>query len=205
MSSLSLPHGAFPFNGTLSFQAVLVLLTAFPLGVCGQVEAISARFEPGCESVKALFTANVQAVSYAWTWSTGATSTAPAPVVELPFGQTVAVQLTTVNDAGESLTYNATYPAREQVDLNALVIPNVMTPNGDGINDVFTLSEGPFLGPCAELLIIDRYGRKVYENRGNDLSWDGRSPAGEACLPAVYFYVLKVNSQEFTGHLTLFR
>jgi hypothetical protein len=45
----------------------------------------------------------------------------------------------------------------------------------------------------------------VYENLGNDLSWDGRSPAGEACIPAVYYYVLVVNAQEFTGHLTLFR
>jgi gliding motility-associated-like protein len=115
------------------------------------------------------------------------------------------VTLTTVDAAGESFTYTETYAAREQVDLDSLLIPNVMTPNGDGINDVFTPGDGPNLGPCAELSIFDRYGRKVYENLGNDLSWDGRSPAGEACIPAVYVYVLVVNAQEFTGHLTLFR
>jgi hypothetical protein len=29
--------------------------------------------------------------------------------------------------------------------------------------------------------------------------------AGDRCIPAVYFYVLKVDAQEFTGHITLFQ
>lgn len=185
--------------------ALLTMVWASHWGAFAQVAPISARFEPGCTSVKALFVANVPAVSYTWTMSTGATSTAPAPIVEVPFGQALTVTLTTVDAAGESFTYTETYAAREQVDLDSLLIPNVITPNGDGINDVFTPGDGPNLGPCAELSIFDRYGRKVYENLGNDLSWDGRSPAGEACIPAVYVYVLVVNAQEFTGHLTLFR
>ena len=200
-----LPRVSSLFSSPSTVLTILVVCATFPLRAVAQDNPITARFEPGCDGVRVLFTANVQAVSYGWSWSTGATSSVPAPVLEVPFGQAVSVILTTVNAAGESFTFSETYPASEQVDLSAMIIPNVMTPNGDGINDVFTLTDGPFLGPCAELSIFDRYGRKVYENRGNDLSWDGRSPAGEECIPAVYFYVLEVNSVAFTGHLTLFR
>jgi gliding motility-associated-like protein len=170
-----------------------------------QVPAITARFEPGCERVKVLLSTPVQAASYAWVLSTGDTSAFPAPVMEVPYNATIQVALTTVDIFGESATFTAEFPAREQVELSTLEIPNLITPNGDGLNDAFTLPNGPFLGPCAELNIFDRYGHKVFEGLGNNLTWNGRTMAGEECIPAVYFYVLKVNAQEFTGHITLFR
>lgn len=170
-----------------------------------QEPAIQARFEPGCDDVKVLLSTPVQAASYSWSLSTGQTSQFPAPVLQFPYNANIEVVLTTVDAFGESATFSADFPARAQVELSTLELPNLITPNGDGVNDEFTLPNGPFLGPCAELSIFDRYGHKVFEGLGNDLSWNGRTMAGDRCIPAVYFYVLKVDAQEFTGHITLFQ
>ncbi len=67
-----------------------------------------------------------------------------------------------------------------------LTIPNVFTPNGDGINDYFEILNLDHY-PNAHIVIYNRWGKKVFEH--NDYYnnwWDGRDqPDG------VYFYVLR--------------
>jgi gliding motility-associated-like protein len=73
------------------------------------------------------------------------------------------------------------------------------------VNDRFAL-QGPLqLGACSELSIFDRYGNRVFVGQGNNMTWDGRTMAGEACLQAVYFYVLTISGRTFSGHLSLLR
>ncbi|MFO7978801.1 MAG: gliding motility-associated C-terminal domain-containing protein [Bacteroidales bacterium] len=66
-----------------------------------------------------------------------------------------------------------------------LTIPNVFTPNGDGINDVFEVLNLEHY-PMAQIAIFNRWGKRVFEHSdyfGN--WWDGdEHPAG------VYYYVL---------------
>jgi gliding motility-associated-like protein len=73
-------------------------------------------------------------------------------------------------------------------------VPEVFTPNGDGVNDVFEI-----LGiedyPDHELKIFNKRGHKVFENSGGLVSWDGRSTSvldlGNGLLPEdTYYYVL---------------
>ena len=53
-----------------------------------------------------------------------------------------------------------------------VVVPNVVTPNGDGINDVFEPQlEGDFIS--LEIEIYNRWGKRVYQQQSNDnLCWD---------------------------------
>lgn len=68
--------------------------------------------------------------------------------------------------------------------------PNVITPNGDGVNDVF-----PFAGPGfkqAELRVFNRWGQQVAVVPGRNASWDGRnSSSGELLSEGVYFYIIE--------------
>jgi gliding motility-associated-like protein len=71
-----------------------------------------------------------------------------------------------------------------------LQFPNVVTPNGDGINDVFeiiNLVEG--LGyPTNELSIFDRWGKKVFHKENissKDEFWD---PGADNAPAGTYFY-----------------
>jgi gliding motility-associated-like protein len=53
-----------------------------------------------------------------------------------------------------------------------LTIPNVITPNGDGINDFF-LIDYAHKRLNDRLLILNRWGNVVYESENSDNGWDG--------------------------------
>lgn len=67
-----------------------------------------------------------------------------------------------------------------------LTVPNVFTPNGDGINDEFEVLNLEHY-PGAQMVIFNRWGKKVFEHHDYYNNWwDGQNqPDG------VYFYVLK--------------
>ena len=89
-------------------------------------------------------------------------------------------------------------------------IPNVFTPNGDKVNDVFRLIASNLREVTA--IIFDRWGNKVYEvtsDTGN-FGWDGKNQYGKECAAGVYFYVIKAigkDGQEYDqkGNVSLFR
>ena len=61
-------------------------------------------------------------------------------------------------------------------------VPNVITPNGDGLNDMFKVSSA---GTSSNIAIFNRWGRKVYEQGNYQNNWGGdNQPAG------VYYYLL---------------
>ncbi|MEL6653898.1 MAG: PKD domain-containing protein, partial [Bacteroidota bacterium] len=82
-----------------------------------------------------------------------------------------------------------------------LLIPNLFTPNEDGVNDQFRIT---YTGNEAFLMqIFDRWGRPVHE--GRQLSWNGINLQGNPSVEGVYFYVIKIGEKVFRGDLTLLR
>ena len=79
-----------------------------------------------------------------------------------------------------------------------VVVPNIITPNGDGINDewIIELDQPQFY----QAIVYNRLGRKVYQTNDASLGWDGsNSQSGEPCPEGTYFYVVQVN--DFEGRL----
>jgi len=103
----------------------------------------------------------------------------------------------------------ATYTDSILVDVR-LVVPNVFTPNGDGVNDYLTLTYNMF--KSFSITILNRWGDVVYANDSKQglILWDGRTQFGKPCSDGVYFYVLKgilldgVNTKEAKGFVHLF-
>ncbi len=108
-----------------------------------------------------------------------------------------------------------------------LIVPNVFTPNGDGINDYFIIDNDPTGGTDeenteetrgfeyesynalndyylrTELTIFNRWGRIVYKSNDYKNDWDGgKLPDG------TYFYVLECvgeqNNHRYQGSVTIF-
>jgi gliding motility-associated-like protein len=72
--------------------------------------------------------------------------------------------------------------------IKELVIPNTFTPNGDGVNDTWTIS-GILSYPGNILSVYNRYGELVYQARGYSNTWMGIYKGGS--LPvATYYYTL---------------
>jgi gliding motility-associated-like protein len=76
-----------------------------------------------------------------------------------------------------------------------IFIPNIFTPNGDGVNDGFTLFTDPQVS-IDQFLIFDRWGNMIFETRNispNDtqMGWDGRSK-GQLVNEGVYVYSIHI-------------
>jgi len=81
----------------------------------------------------------------------------------------------------------------QQVTVHSMVnffIPNVFSPNYDGINDEFSIS--PF-GPIEDfnLRIFNRWGGLVFESKQLDNKWDGKLPDGKKAEEGVYVYLIE--------------
>jgi gliding motility-associated-like protein len=88
-----------------------------------------------------------------------------------------------------------------------IYIPNVFSPNGDGINDYFEISTACDV-QSAQVQIFDRQGRLIRESRQLDRIWDGRQEQ-----PGVYIYRAQIEHtvaegtqiRNLSGSLTLVR
>ena len=102
------------------------------------------------------------------------------------------------------------------VDLNRNVfIPNLFSPNGDGINDKFQVFTGKGVAQINSMYVFDRWGAKIYENRNiapnpsGTPGWDGRI-RGQKAQPGVYVYAIEVSFLDgaellYKGDITLLR
>ncbi|MCC6688805.1 MAG: gliding motility-associated C-terminal domain-containing protein [Saprospiraceae bacterium] len=92
-------------------------------------------------------------------------------------------------------------------------VPNIFSPNGDGVNDWVEISLGPDIVSMQEFSLFDRWGEQIYKlnNVTNDgipiKSWDGLFK-GSKVNSGVFVYMMKLvlvdGTIEFvTGELTL--
>lgn len=85
-----------------------------------------------------------------------------------------------------------------------LEVPNVFTPNGDGVNDFYFINSKGM--EELELTIVNRWGEVVFTSNDINGTWDGTSN-GNLCSDGVYFYILKAKSKtqdyQKQGHVTL--
>jgi gliding motility-associated-like protein len=73
---------------------------------------------------------------------------------------------------------------------SSLLVPNVFTPNGDDVNDLFMPSA--FGMRALECTIMNRYGEVVHSWIGVRGYWDGYTfPAGLPCPEGTYFYWIR--------------
>lgn len=89
-----------------------------------------------------------------------------------------------------------------------IVIPNVFTPNGDGINDGYSILVSGI--SKLEIGIYDRWGKLVYEQSGGSIYWDGNTKNGREASAGTYYYVLNYTTdagqqKEAKGYITLVR
>ncbi|MGB0423796.1 MAG: gliding motility-associated C-terminal domain-containing protein [Flavobacteriales bacterium] len=71
-------------------------------------------------------------------------------------------------------------------------IPNAITPNDDGINDLWTIS-GINDFESAQVNVYDRWGQLVFKSIGYTQPWDGTN-RGKFLPTGTYYYVIELNS-----------
>lgn len=133
----------------------------------------------------------------AYTWSTGAT-TAEISVAQI---DTYTVTLA----SGQDCETQSFYVVDDACGAT-ITVPNVITPNGDGLNDAWVISVDGNLTRFS-VQVFDRWGQKVFEANTVNEPW-----RPESDLPTgTYFYSIEAQAeggsgvQQRSGNVTLLR
>lgn len=170
-------------------------------------------------TIEGLEVVPAQTVSYSWTAVTESGtnptfSTSPAPEVGQSGLYTVLVTepISGCTDEASVVIAPTSVPT---VDLSSILLPTVISPNGDGKNDVwrpFLLSDPELditnLFEAYSLTVYNRWGQLMHEAEGaGERSWNARDAAA-----GTYYYTVAyrascgaVIDQEHTGSITVLR
>jgi len=80
-----------------------------------------------------------------------------------------------------------------KIELFKVWVPKVITPNGDGSNDLFQPDLSQWQGINQHTIIVfNRWGEKVWESSDFVSGWDGKQN-GRYVAEGTYFWVLEIN------------
>jgi gliding motility-associated-like protein len=85
------------------------------------------------------------------------------------------------------------------VSESAIYVPNVFTPNGDGINDEFRVAYKSIIS--FQCWVFNRWGRQVYMWTDPTKGWNGKIN-GKDAVPGAYFYVIKALGSDYNPNST---
>jgi gliding motility-associated-like protein len=83
---------------------------------------------------------------------------------------------------------------------NMYLLPNVFTPNGDNVNDLYVSSNLNNVIERVDMKIFNRYGQLVYETNDPAINWNGKYRNSDSNVPSgVYYYLCDVYEPRISG------
>jgi len=161
---------------------------------------ISIVAVPSCEGLEVRFiNEGDEDLSYTWDLGDGTTSTEFSPAHEYGFSGVYIVTYTGESDLGCMYTADTLVDASDFSAYFPIELINVITPNGDGVNDVLDTGLRGQLEECIEMEVFNRWGEIVFRSSGSNTLWDGRTPAGQLVTAGVYFYFIDLRGTKYKG------
>jgi gliding motility-associated-like protein len=173
--------------------------------------AVTASFTPsviqGNAPLAVTFTnTSVGATGYEWVFGNGITSTSTLTTIQQTYTAAGTYIVVVVASNG---TCNGVATQTIVVEGDpSIVIPNIFTPNGDGINDLFFIATIGITDLHAE--IYNRWGTLIYVLNGVSASWDGKNIKNDDLSDGTYYVILKAKdidgkAYDKEGYVTLIR
>ncbi len=146
-------------------------------------------------------------VSYAWNFGDGNTSIDQDPInIYFENGIYTVTQYVT-SSIGCSDSTSVLISINTVTTEISTLIPNAISPNGDGKNDVWKLEFINLSYPNATVAVYNRWGQELFYSEGYPYPWNGTFK-GEKVPDGTYFYVINLNdgfSAPFKGTLLILK
>lgn len=144
------------------------------------------------------------ATVYGWNFGNGTSTTGTTPTATYNAPGTYTVTMIASNGGCADTTYAVVI-----VDMPTHIsVPNVFSPNSDGINDEFFIINTGLTSLNCD--IYNRWGQKMYTITAPQGKWDGVTNNGAHASDGTYYFVLKAvgldgKTYEQQGYVTLVR
>ncbi len=89
------------------------------------------------------------------------------------------------------------------VNISPIIIPNAFSPNGDGVNDTWTIKNIENF-PDNKIEIFNRWGKRCYYKKNYTNDWSG-SFNNNPLPDGVYYYIVKIENKTFKGSVNIIR
>ena len=95
-------------------------------------------------------------------------------------------------------------PTHDTLDIfiDPLLIPQIITPNGDGSNDLFEIKLISCLSGV-KISIFNRWGNLVYDSNDYKNDFKGYNNSGEPLADDTYFYILELPKKTYKGYVVV--
>jgi gliding motility-associated-like protein len=155
----------------------------------------------GCSPLEVVLTNNSENAShFYWDFGNGQTiNVSDKNQQTQTYEQSAAIQL--IAEPGPCADTTFIFVTVEDCPMPEVGTANVFSPNGDGFNDVFYLDSKET--SKVNLIILNRWGNKVYEFTGSSPAWNGKTQNGLDAEEGVYFYkyiATGLHGEKIEGH-----
>ncbi len=130
--------------------------------------------------------------TYYWEFGNGNSSTSSDPSNTYFNNGTYVITQYVYGSLGCSDSISQTIIINTVTNEITTLIPNAISPNGDGKNDIWKLDFINLLYPNARVEVYNQWGQQLYESKGYNYPWDG-TYNGELLPDGTYYYVIDIN------------
>ncbi|MCU0551460.1 MAG: FHA domain-containing protein [Leptolyngbya sp. Prado105] len=150
-------------------------------------------------------TTPVTGATYVWTGPNGFTSSNPILNFQASASDSGTYSVTVFVNGCPSATSFTQLEITGWMELPSELFPNVITPNGDNVNDYLDLNT--MFTTCVPYTfqLFNRWGNLVYEQDFNSPPFKGEDLNGNELSPGVYFYKLNYMQLEKNGFITILK
>ncbi|MCW3072487.1 MAG: C-terminal target protein [Bacteroidetes bacterium] len=89
------------------------------------------------------------------------------------------------------------------ITMNPLHIPNGFSPNGDGINDTYSIEALDYY-PDVKFRVFNRWGNVVYSSNEYKNEWDGKNKENQKLADDTYYFILEIMPEmQYSGFVII--
>jgi gliding motility-associated-like protein len=142
------------------------------------------------------------ALDFSWSDQSGVIS--QSPVLNITPENSTQYIVKGTNDKGCSTSYSVNVNVSKDYNLAP---NNLITPNNDGKNDNWTITNIAGYNDC-KVIIFNRWGQAVFHSaKGYNNDWNGKDDNGNELPDGGYFYIIQCDglTKDLTGPITILR